>query len=376
VNLGPLIFLSFCLLTFVLQTSPHAAPAEDRFKPSLPGYTYSFPKDHGSHQTYRTEWWYYTGHLQSESGRTFGYQLTFFRSGMDHPSLATNPSRWAMHHLYLAHFAITDENKKQFFFSEKVNRAGIANAGADPDRLLVWNGGWSARGGKENQEETHHLIASDNGMGVDLWLTPSKPPVIHGEDGISKKGTGLTQASHYYSYTRMKTRGTLKIDGQDLYIHGTTWMDHEFGSNELSEDQVGWDWFGLQLDNDTELMLYQIRKRDGGIDPYSGGTITFPDGASRHLTRRDINIRSKEKWKSPKSGGTYPSGWNITIPGQNMTLTLSPTVLDQELITGKSTRVTYWEGSVRISGTHNGKKVGGKGYAELTGYAEAMKKEF
>jgi predicted secreted hydrolase len=374
------------------------------FKPALPGYRYSFPKDHAAHEEYRTEWWYYTGHLQSADGRTYGYQLTFFRSGMDHPSLAANPSRWAIQHLYLAHFAVTDENEKRFFYTDKVNRAGIGNAGADAASYHIWNGSWTV----STVRSVHHLTASENEWAVDLMLAPRKPPVIHGRDGISKKGEGPTQSSHYYSLTDMETRGTIKADGHTLKVKGTSWMDHEFGSNQLSEDQAGWDWFGLQLDSGIELMLYQIRRNDGRLetstcgDPcgapsghppmpphpspspakpndvlsFSSGTVVLENGESKHLGLSDFQIKAKGVWKSAQSGGSYPSHWEISIPNQAMTLTLTPTVSDQELITTRSTGVTYWEGSVIIQGTYKERPITGKGYVELTGYAQSLRKKF
>jgi len=367
------------ILLFLIQIGSYATSRAATFKSATPGYHYSFPKDHGSHEAYRTEWWYYTGHLQTTDGRVFGYQLTFFRSGMDHPSLATNPSRWAIQHLYLAHFAITGENEKRFFYADKVNRAGVGNAGAKTNALGIWNDDWKVVGvpADSTQEAMiHHLTASEGEWAIDLVLTPLKPPVIHGQNGISKKGEGFTQASHYYSLTRMETRGNLKINGLTLEIKGTSWMDHEFGSNQLSDHQAGWDWFGLQLDNGIELMLYHIRQKNGTIDPFSSGTIIWPDGSSRHLTLRDFQITSRGLWKSPKSGGRYPSTWQISIPDEEITLSLMPTVSDQELITARSTGVTYWEGSVNIQGSHKGRIATGKGYVELTGYAESMRKKF
>jgi predicted secreted hydrolase len=367
------------MLISIIQFCYDAASSAATFNSALPGYHYSFPEDHGSHEGYRTEWWYYTGHLQTTDGLTFGYQLTFFRSAMDHPALTMNPSRWAVHHLYLAHFAITDENEKRFFYADKLNRAGIGNAGAKMNALEVWNGGWKAIAVPSDLgqgEMTHHLTASADGWAIDLMLTPMKPPVIHGQNGVSRKGEGLTQSSHYYSLTRMETRGTLKIKGLTLKVQGASWMDHEFGSNQLSDKQMGWDWFGLQLDNGLELMLYHIRQKDGTIDPFSSGTLIGRDGLSKHLTLGDFQITSGSLWKSSKSGAKYPNKWQLSIPGEGITLNLTPTVQDQELITERSTGVTYWEGSVKIQGKHNGQAVNGKGYVELTGYAEPLQKKF
>jgi predicted secreted hydrolase len=287
---------------------------------------------------------------------------------MDHPSLGANPSRWAIQNLYLAHFAITDEKEKRFFYTDKVNRAGIENAGADTASYRIWNGSWTV----STVQSIHHLVATENEWAIDLTLIPRKRPIIHGQDGISRKGAGPTQSSHYYSLTDMETQGTIQVDGHILKVKGTSWMDHEFGSNQLSEDQIGWDWFGLQLDSGIELMLYQIRRKDGSLDPFSSGTIVLENGSSEHLVLSDFQIKAKGVWKSVQSGGSYPHNWEISVPNQDITLILTPTVPDQELITTRSTGVTYWEGSVIIQGTHKEKPATGKGYVELTGYAQPL----
>lgn len=349
------------------------AEAEPVFEAARPGYDYSFPRDHGAHESFRTEWWYYTGHLVSEDGKRFGYQLTFFRQGMDHPSVAHNPSRWAVHHLYLAHFALTEEDAGHFFFAERVNRAGVGRAGAEETRYHVWNGDWFAL---EEAEGRHRLFAAEGGLAVDLTLWAAKPPVVHGRDGVSRKGQGPGQSSHYYSITRMKTEGEVRLRGRRLAVKGASWMDHEFGSTQLSGEQAGWDWFGLQLDDGTELMFYRIRGRDGRADPFSAGTLVFPDGRKKHLALEDFRVEATGRWKSPQSAATYPSGWRVAVPSEALSLQLSPTVLSQELITEKSTGVTYWEGSVRVEGSRKGEKATGKGYVELTGYAGALSAKF
>ncbi len=358
--------------------------AQTRFKPALPGYAYDFPRDHASHPAFKTEWWYYTGHLETSRGRRFGYQLTFFRSGMDHPDTVRNPSRWAIRELYLAHFAVTDEQDRQFFYADRVNRAGVENAGARTDTYRVWNENWSAglptSAILENPDPSagrpHRLIATEKGWGIDLLLTPATPPVIHGEKGISRKGAGTTQASHYYSYPRMRTQGTIRADDGMHVVTGSSWMDHEFGTSQLSDEQAGWDWFGLQLDNGTSLMLYHLRKKDGAIDPFSSGTWITPAGDSRHLPLSEFSIQPTGRWTSPNSGAEYPSGWRIRIPSAKIELRLQPTVTNQELITDRSTGVTYWEGSVRIEGNHGERQVRGQGYVELTGYAGGFEGKF
>ena len=361
----PRTFLS-TLLSFVLFFSAFAGAQE--FKRALPGRTFSFPRDHYSHPRFQIEWWYYTGHLRSRDGRSFGYQLTFFRTGLRRER--SELSKWALKSLYFAHFAVTDEDEKAFTFREKINRGALGQAGAAMDRLHVWVEDWSLKGDGED----HLLEARDPSMAIRFRLTPLRPPVVNGINGVSQKAEGEGYASHYYSMTRMKTRGELTINGRVLNVEGISWMDHEFGSSQLQSYQVGWDWFSIQLENNRELMLYVIRHRDGNPDPYSSGTLVYPDGTSRHIRLEEFEVRVLGTWKSRKTKARYPAKWNIRISRLEIDLTLTPTVPDQELITRESTRVTYWEGSVGVEGTYEGKLVSGVGYVELTGYAEPLGK--
>ena len=332
---------------------------------ALPGRQFSFPADHFSHPNFKTEWWYYTGHLESESGKRYGYQVTFFRFGLrdrqkdspDQPPLFTE--------LYMAHFAISDVTLKNFTFRERINRGYDDKAGAATDRYLVWNEDWKVEG----DAGQHAIHVNDRGTILDLRLTSLKTPVLHGQNGLSQKGEGAGRASYYYSLTRMKTEGQIEIAGKKEKVQGLSWMDHEFGSNQLREDQVGWDWFSIQLDDRTELMLYLIRRKDGTPDPYSSGTLVNSDGTTKHLRLEDFQVAALEKWKSAKSGATYPMKWKVTIPAEAIELQVMPEFPDQELITNRSTRVTYWEGTARINGTVGKRPVSGNGYVELTGYA-------
>jgi predicted secreted hydrolase len=356
--------LSFFLLMFLGATTVVGAAEHDQsFRRALPGYEFHFPADHAAHPEFRTEWWYYTGHLSTAQGRTFGFQLTFFRHALRRPD-ETRRSRWALHTLYFAHFAVTDEEGGTFRFQEKVSRGSLGLAGAETGRYLVWVEDWSAR----LEGQSHRLRAGREDMGLDLTLVPSKRPVIHGRDGVSQKAEGEGYASLYYSITRLTVSGTLSWQGRSYPVTGEAWMDHEFGSNQLRDYQVGWDWFSVQLDSGVELMLYLIRHRDGRIDPTSSGTLIRSDGGSEHLPLSALQVEVLGSWRSKKSGVTYPSGWRLKVPGYEVDLTLTPTLADQELTTQKSTLVNYWEGSVRITGNVAGKPVQGRGYVELTGY--------
>lgn len=351
---------------------PEPAAGAKGFAVAEPGYRYVFPQDHGPHPTYQTEWWYYTGRLTAESGRTYGYQLTFFRRGIDAVAVRNNPSKWALKNVFLAHFAITDETQKKFVYAEKANRPGVATAGADSKRFKVWNGPWSA----EERDGVMVLSAVARDRSILLRLKPSRGPIIHGADGISLKGPGKSQASHYYSMTRMETTGTLTINNRLETVTGLSWMDHEFGSNQLSAEQVGWDWFGLHLDNGMDLMLYRIRRIDGTVEPVSSGTLIQPDGRVIHLPREAFGYSVRDVWTSPKTRTVYPSRWVITVPDHGIDLAIQPTIADQELVTTHSTRVTYWEGSVSVKGRVGDAAVSGHGYAELTGYAESLGERF
>ncbi|MEO5657722.1 MAG: lipocalin-like domain-containing protein [Nitrospiria bacterium] len=344
------------------------------FASAAPGYRFVFPRDHGPHPAYQTEWWYYTGRLTSESGRSYGYQLTFFRRGIDAEGVRRNPSKWALKNVFLAHFAITDETEKRFTFAEKIRRPGPGSAGAETKakRLKVWNGQWFA----EEREGIIVLSAVEGSRSVLLRLKPSRPPVIHGRDGVSRKGPGAGQMSHYYSMTRLDTSGTLTIDGRLETVKGLSWMDHEFGSGQLSEHQIGWDWFGLHLDNGMDLMLYRIRRADGTAEPVSSGTLIRPDGSTIHLPLEALSYSIRDTWTSPATKAVYPSRWVIGVPDHEIELTITPTLANQELITTKSTRVTYWEGAVTVKGRVDGRSVGGSGYVELTGYAGSLGKRF
>lgn len=340
------------------------------FKRAMPGYTLSFPNDHAAHPAYQTEWWYYTGHLRTKQGKTYGYQLTFFRHRLDSSGPTLNPSKWFADNIYMAHMVITDEQGQHFVYGEKINRAALGLAGAAEDRYHVWNEDWLV----ERLGSVHHLKGDIPDFKLNLILTPLKPPVLHGanQDGLSQKGEGKGHASHYYSYTRMRTEGVLHTRDGVFEVEGVSWMDHEFGSTQLKNYQVGWDWFSMQLANNTEVMLYHIRHKDGTIDPYSSGTLVQPDGSTQHLRREDFQIETHATWRSPKSGAVYPQRWTVRIPKADLTLHLEPVLAAQELITDNTTRVTYWEGSVQINGSMQGQPTTGVGYVELTGYVQRV----
>jgi len=361
-----MLFLAGSLLVVVPRL---AADTVEEFQVAREGYRYTFPRDHGAHEEFRTEWWYYTGQLTAKDGRSFGYQLTFFRRGMPRDQTKTLPSRWAVTHLYLAHFAVSDIRKGRFHYAEKMSRAGLGKAGAAHDRLHVWIDHWSAES-SSTAPDTQILHATDGNLAIHLTISPEKPLVVHGPGGISRKGSAA--ASHYYSFTRLATTGTLMIENESFDVTGTSWMDHEFGSADLGNDLVGWDWFSLQLSDQRELMLYRLRRRDGSADPVSSGTLIDRDGRGHHLPLGNFTLEPTSYWTSQTSHARYPQRWRLTIPSQQLSLQLIPLMAGQELTTTRSTQVTYWEGAIEAHGAAQGQPIKGRGYMELTGYAEQI----
>jgi predicted secreted hydrolase len=358
-----------CLLLVSMLIGALLAPAfcsERQYKLALPGYKFNFPRDHASHDEYRTEWWYYTGHLQGEDGTKYGYELTFFRSALEAPRGLTKGA-WAAKNIYLTHFAVSDLSKQKFFYDERLTRPGIGFAGADSNRFKVWNQNWHA--GFDNQER-HILSAGSPEYAIDLTLQSDKPPAIHGENGVSQKASCTGCASHYYSFTRLKTVGTIRVGTKTIKVTGSSWMDHEFGSNQLTADQIGWDWFSIQLEDQTEVMLYNMRLKNGTIDANSSGTIIAADGSVRHLKKGEYTVTSTGSWRSPQTKGLYPMGWHVTIPSIKAELTISPALENQELAKRTPSQITYWEGACLVKGTEDKKAVLGQAYVEMTGYHE------
>jgi predicted secreted hydrolase len=341
--------------------------AGEGFEVARPGRVFQFPRDHGAHPDYKTEWWYYVGHLKAASGESFGYQLTFFRAALRKPDPKAR-SAWSLSTVYFAHLALTESLRRTFAFREKAGRGALGLSGAAAGPMKVWIDAWQA----ELQEEEFHLRAQDRGLGLDLVLKPLKPPALHGDGGYSRKSATSGAASYYYSLPRLSTQGTIVVDGRRLPVTGTSWMDHEFFTGAMAPNLAGWDWFSLQLADGWEVMLYLLRQKDGTVDPASSGTLVDPQGQTLHLKLADFTVKPIGAWTSPHTRAPYPAGWEITIPGPGYRLRLTPTLPDQEIRAREPARVTYWEGEVKIEGVKNGAPVTGAGYAELTGYAGGL----
>ena len=322
---------------------------------------FSFPEDHGPHRDFRNEWWYITGNLDGENDERFGFELTIFRFSLtpvqDHDP---NASAWKTNQVYIGHFAITDVGNESFHVAQRYARGSLGLAGAQADPFQVWLEDWSIK----SNDKVWQLHASDTDIAIDLTLSPVKPPVLNGIDGLSQKSSEPRNASYYYSIPRLRTVGTLQIKNENYSVTGLSWLDREWGSSGLSEEQQGWDWFALQLSDGSDLMFYSLRKNDGSQDPYSAGTWITADGQSMHLSSNDVDIEVEDHWDSPL-GGTYPSAWHLRIPQIDLDLSLRPVLDAQEL----PTTVRYWEGAVDVVGQKAGMPVEGRGYVELTGYA-------
>lgn len=336
---------------------------QDGFVRAVAPRPFVFPGDHGPHPGFRTEWWYYTGNLETASGRHVGFQLTFFRLGLT-PRPAARASEWAARDVYMAHFAVTDTATGRFHASERFARAALDLAGARAEPFRVWLEDWSAAAEGPGALPMR-LRAADGPVAIDLTLESAKPAVLHGEAGLSRKSAEPGNASYYFSLTRMPARGTVRFGSELLAVEGLAWMDREWSTSALAPDQVGWDWFAFQLEDGREIMLYRLRRRDGTVDPASAGTVVGSDGAAHPLAAAAFEVETLATWESPRDGSRYPARWRVSIPAAGLDLDVAPALADQEL----DLAVRYWEGAVRLRGTADGQPVTGLGYVELTGYA-------
>jgi predicted secreted hydrolase len=346
----------------LLLVAALAGASESEYRQALPGYRYAFPRDYFEHPAYRTEWWYYTGNLRTAAGRRYGFEMVFFRQAQRRGQ-AENRSAWRIDDLYLAHLALSDIGRGRFRFEKRLNRAGPGIAGASLDSKRIWNGNWSAEW--EGERQTLQAIGGD--FRFRLELAPLKPVVIHGIDGVSQKASGAGKASHYISFTRLGVRGVLSVEEESHEVTGSAWMDHEWFTHQLEPDQVGWDWFSIQLDNQTELMLFQLRRNDGSIEPFSSGTFVDSAGRARHLKLAEFELRPLEYWTSPKSKARYPIKWRIRVPSLKVDLECAAALRDQEL-PAEGGGPGYWEGTVTYTGSHSG-----VGYLEMTGYDKPVR---
>ena len=341
------------------------------YRLALPGYRYEFPRDFFAHPAFQTEWWYTTGNVKASDGRSFGYELTFFRQAVSRDE--SQRGSWDIRDLYLAHLALSDLDGGHFYHAERINRAGPGIAGVNAPDGKVWNGNWSA---VWNKDGTQQLVAQDDDFQFSFILRSEKPPVIHGENGVSQKAEGVGRASHYFSQTRLATTGTIEVKQRKFGVSGLSWMDHEFFTHQLSAEQAGWDWFSIQLEDKTELMLFILRRKDGTIDPFSAGTYVDASGKWLHLRVMDFSLQPQGAiWKSPVTGAAYPIEWNISVPNLDLSLAAKTKLAQQELTGTTKFAPTYWEGAMEFSGTRANAVIHGAGYLEMTGYDRTVQTE-
>jgi predicted secreted hydrolase len=330
---------------------------------------FTFPADHGAHPEYQTEWWYYTGNLTGEDGRLYGYQFTLFRNALS-PEMVERPSTMASNQVYMAHFALTDVGANRHTSFERYSRgaAGLAGAEGEPT-FRAWLEDWEV---VSIEPGLYHMqVAAERDgapLALDLILQETRPPLLHGDAGLSQKGPEPGNASYYYSLVHMATTGSVTSNGRTVAVEGQSWMDHEFGTSALSENALGWDWFSMPLDNGAAIMFAQIRTSEGGRIGDFEGTIVHPDGRQEIINADDFHMEILEQWTSPRTGITYPSGWRVSLPRWEAELEVQPLVRDQEMMVS----LIYWEGAVAVEGMLGGEPVSGRGYVELTGYGSEL----
>jgi predicted secreted hydrolase len=358
------VLLSITFVIFVsLLSSVYAAEFDaDGWRLVQPGHHLEFPRDHGPHFDYRTEWWYLTGNLRSEEGREFGYELTFFRYGYRAPNKRLPVrSRFVIDDIKFAHFTVTDIGQKRFYAAQRISRGAYHDAGFLAGSKLVWISDWEL-----DLDSGFQAVATDGQQAIKLDLQPEKAPVLQGNDGFSQKAAGDGHASYYYSIPRLRTQGQLRVGGVTYKVEGLSWFDREWASNQLAPEQAGWHWFAIQLSDGTDLMLYQMRLKNGGIDRYSSGKLISSTGTATEMN--DFVLMPTEYWTSPRNQARYPIAWRLRVPKFQIDLEITTPVPDQEL----NLAVTYWEGAIRVNGTREGNPVHGSGYMELTGYGRVQ----
>lgn len=360
---------------------------------------FSFPKDHGQHRNFRTEWWYLSGRLSSNDETDWAYHFTIFRRAFEKWShlalvglaikaksirnialfrrafarmLENQDHRRIGVDGYVGHLSITNVKEKDFVFFERGGTSLLRVAGAEEDSLCVWVKGWKLK----EERGVLRLVAERDDFAIDLDLLPMKPPILNGAQGLSIKGPAPGEASYHYSLASLQTTGNLKWRGNTHPVVGASFMDREFGTSILPRSVRGWDWFGLILDNNHELMISLIRNSDGNIAETSSGTLVLPDGTWRCFVEKDLKVQVLEIWSSSVTGAHYPMHWIINIESLDLDLEIRALVKEHELVSVTSTTINYWEGPVSLTGKMYDKTVSGHGHVELVGYAESAGGKF
>jgi len=350
------------LLALVLVVSAALSAAAAEFPAVAPGYSIELPRDEGSHPQFRTEWWYLTGWLETASGESLGFQITFFRNrpGVDED----NPSRFVARQVLFAHAAVSDPQRGSLLRGEKSARAGFGLAEAAEGSLAVKIDDWSLR----KESERYLAVAATSEFALELECIGTQPPLLNGKHGFSQKSPQPQFASYYYSLPQLRTSGRIAIGGREHRVRGVAWFDHEWSSGMFDQTARGWDWIGLNLDDGGALMVQRIRN-DAGQQHWGGATLRAPGRADVSYAPDAIAWSPLRRWRSPRTGVAYPVEWKIIV-GER-TITLRPLLDDQENDARASTGTLYWEGAVRAF-DERGRAVG-RGYLELTGYGERLK---
>ncbi|MCW8932743.1 MAG: carotenoid 1,2-hydratase [Gammaproteobacteria bacterium] len=348
---------------------------DDHFKQAVKPRVFKFPRDHLAHQAYKTEWWYVSGNIstknldKSDQLREFSYQFTLFRFALSPEKLSIESSQWRSNNIYMAHVALTDISNQKMYQQERFSRDGLSLAGAEKKQdglLQFWLNDWQMKSVLAEQLFPLQLNIQNDQFALNLELEAIKPIVLQGEQGLSQKSH--SNASYYYSYTRLASKGYITVENKQYEVFGNSWLDREWSTSSLGEDQQGWDWFALHLDDGSDLMIYQMRKKDASQDIYSSGTLINTQGKSEKITAEQFQLNASEFWQSPVSGIRYPIVWELLIPEKNIQLIVTAAVKQQEWSKAEGFSFNYWEGGVEVKGLKNQKKVTGKGYLEMTGY--------
>ncbi len=334
----------------------------DGFTRACGGREFRFPQDHGPHPEFRNEWWYVTGNLKDKKSQAFGFHATFFRIA-NRPYNTDQPNSWAASQFYMAHFAITRHGGDQVRAHERFARAAAGLAGAQAEPFRVWLDDWSINATQQSRADKPEwlLKLGDGSDHLELVLTAQKPITLQGDQGYSQKSSDPCNASYYYSVSRMTASGSLSIDGQDHRVDGTAWLDREWSSSALADDQQGWDWFALQLDDGRDIMYYQLRNNNGDRDPQSYAAEIDRTGGRKILSLDDIDLEVTRWWQSD-SGSRYPVAGQLRRTDTGEVIHYEPLIDNQEL----PLTVRYWEGAIMLSNA-DGESIG-TGYLELTGY--------
>lgn len=338
-----------------------ATRADDGYPPVVPGHALEFPRDHGAHPPFRTEWWYVTGWLETEGAPRRGFQVTFFRN---RPRIAeASPSLFAPRQLVFAHAALADPREGRLVHDQRAARAGFGLAEARIGDTDVWVDDWSLR--QDPRGYAARIVARD--FAFDLAFTPTQPVLLQGEEGYSRKGPLARQASYYYSLPQLAVSGTVARGARSERVSGRAWLDHEWSSEVMAPEAVGWDWIGLNLADGGALMAFRMRGRETETF-WAGGTLRTAAGRVRTFAPGEIGFEPVRRWRSPRTEVEYPVA--MRVRAGELALELEPLFDDQELDSRSSTGTIYWEGAVRARADGG---VAGAGYLELTGYWRPLK---